>query len=203
MDASSILAISTQSGLKTCFSSRFFIFVLFLPFYSQFFRSIQQICGCSLSCIIGSNCPHHLATKRFACPLLSRPSRSLRGGVATVGGLLSAASRFPRSPENHCSYRVPSVWGNRSKQLAFVFLPPPCNRGSGILTTDLLLWLPLCSATPCGSRHLLLSEAGQWAAKKCKDTAVGRRLPKNQNARVVQSASGFASRALAFRFFPP
>ena len=46
-----------------------------------------------------------------------------------------------------------------SKQLAFVFLPPPCNRGSGIQTESLLIWLPPAplvrsSATPCGCRHL-------------------------------------------------
>jgi hypothetical protein len=53
--------------------------------------------------------------------------RSLRGGVATGGGILSAASTpslrwlLSALPHHPFSYRVPSVRGNRSKQLAFVF----------------------------------------------------------------------------------
>jgi len=57
---------------------------------------------------------------RFACPLLSRPSRSLRGGVVTVVGLPLAAKATLRAPPPpfflSCTFRL----GNRSKQLAFV-----------------------------------------------------------------------------------
>jgi hypothetical protein len=46
-----------------------------------------------------------------------------------------------------------------------------------------------CGALPRpAAAGTCLSGARQWAAKKCKDTAVGRGLPNNHNARVIRSA---------------
>jgi hypothetical protein len=106
-------------------------------------------------------------------------------------------------PHHPFFYRVPSVWGIAPSSLRLFFFYRRRATEEAATGRDFSLYgfhsvLPRPAAA-----GICFSGAGLWAAKKCKDTAVGRRLPKNRNARVVQSASGFASRALAFRFFPP
>lgn len=96
------------------------------------------------------------------------PAHSFRARRALCGAAwqrssvlfrLQAAFRAP--PKTFVPIVYLPFGGIAPSSLRLFLLPPPCNRGSGILTTGLLLWLPLCSATPCGSRHLLLSGAGQ------------------------------------------
>ena len=87
------------------------------------------------------------------------------GGVATGRRYSFGCKPLPRSPP--FSYRVPSVWGIATNSLR-LFLPPPCNRGSGNKTILFVYGFRFVSATPCGNSILFFGGGDGGRRKNAK-----------------------------------